>query len=363
MFTIIADALPRFMQCTGSRSMPADFPNREPGEQTVRDQGIAVHWLAQQVEQHRLTLEYVASTPTTAPNGVLLTSEMIDHVGEFLGSFTPGESECATSWQGTTVPGATAYHIAGRADRIEWDGTTVRVRDLKYGWRTVEPEENWTLLSHAIGFVEARGITSCNVELIIHQPRPHHPDGKVREWRTNYAQLHRYKAAILARIDDAQTLETGPLCGNCHANASCPAYRKAGYNAIDTVENTVFSDDISDALLAHELRLMERAEAVLKDRKSALEEMAQHRIGNGAIVEGFSLEHRYGNRVWNDGLSADALRALTGVDLTKPGTVTPAEAERRGVPKEIVAMMTHKPNLGVKLAKQKIDAKARRLLT
>lgn len=361
MFSIYADNLPRFMQCGGSRVMPADFDNREPGDQTVRNEGNATHWFAQQVEQGRITLQHAMTTPTVAPNGVLLTSEMIEHVGDYVASFGPGESECETSWRGLT--GDTHYQIAGRSDRVEWDGVTVRVRDFKYGWRIIEPDENWTLISHAIGFIERCGITSCNIELIIHQPRPYHPEGKVREWRTNYAQLQRYKAQIVARIAEGpQTLETGPLCGTCHAAASCPAYRKSGYNAIDAIENSVFSDTISDTLLDHELRTLEYAESVLADRKAALSELAQHRIRNGAVVGEYQMQERYGNRAWNPTLTPDLLAALTGKNLTKPGTVTPAQAEKLGVPKNVVETLSHRPMIGTKLVRRSIDAKAKRLL-
>lgn len=357
MTTVHADNLPRVMQCLGSRVMPADLPPNYDGSQVTRDEGNATHWLAQQIFDKHTTLEHVASVPTRAPNGIFITSDMIEHVGGYLATVSGGAMEVNTSY------GGTGWFVAGRADWIYFDGVTLHVKDFKYGWRVIEPDENWTLISHAIGYCLAHGITSCNVELTIHQPRAHHPDGKVRSWRTNYAHLQRYYGQIAARLsEEPNALETGPFCGTCHAAASCPANRKSTYNAMDAIEDSIFSDDLTDALLAYEMENLTLAQTKVKNRLQALEELTKHRVQNGAVVGNFALERQLGNRRWNEALSPDILRALTGKDLSKPGVVTPSEAERRGVPKQVIATLTNRPETGLRLVRRDIDKAARRAL-
>ena len=84
-----------------------------------------------------------------------------------------------------------------------------------------------------------------------------------------------------------------------------------------------------------------------------------HRIKQGEVFDGYVLELRHGQRRWKPGLTGAALSMAAGVDLSKDGIVTPAEAERRGVSKEAIAALTDRPLLDPKLKAVDIDARAR----
>ena len=127
-------------------------------------------------------------------------------------------------------------------------------------------------------------------------------------------------------------------------------------NAIDAA-TIAFDDSLPRDVLTHELETLQMAVGMIENRRDALDELITHRIKSGEVFEGYALESRFGQRKWLTGLSGKALSLAAGVDLTKDGLVTPAEAERRGVNKAVVSQLTDRPVLGVKL--KRIDADAR----
>lgn len=356
MLTTDATNLPRLMNCNGSRLMPPSFPAVDI-DPTARDEGNAAHWLAQQ--WFNGAVDPNALIGQKAYNGTVITGEMVDHVGEYLSTLEAGQMEIETSF------GTDHWRVNARADHIAWIALTATliVDDFKYGWRLVEPVDNWTLIAHAIGYCIFHRITPAMIVLRIHQPRPHHPDGKLREWRISYAELMEYYQRINATLTNpANELRTGlAWCAKCHALATCPAARAASMNAIDATSMT-FSDDLPNNAMSFELDTLRTAQATLAARLDALEELAAYRIKGGAVIDGYGAETQYANTRWKAGLSAEALTLASGVDCVKPGTITPAEAKRRGMPEAVVKVLTERPITGVKLVRASADKRAKRLL-
>jgi hypothetical protein len=303
MLIIDATGLPRLMECNGSRLMPPSFPAVD--DPTARDEGTAAHYMAQQIFSGAFAVEELIDRK--APNGFYMTHEMSEYVTSYLAALDwCGDMEIDTSW-GDGVN----FRINGRADHVAFaaDIDTLYIDDFKYGFRLVEPERNWTLISHAIGW-----------------------------------------------------------CATCHALATCPAARKAGYNAIDAT-NMAFDDASPDDLLSYELDTLRTAKATLENRLDALEELTKHRLTGGAVVPNYAIEHQYGNRRFKPGFGVPLLFALTGANLMKEGLVTPAEAERRlvalGKSKEqaaaIVASLSEKPMTGTKLIRVSAARRAERI--
>ena len=348
MLTTTATELSRLMLCVGSRLLPAALP--ETSDQDARDEGNAAHWCAQEIFEGR---EVTAGQQ--APNGFIVTDDMLDHVHSYIDVIDQGgEMEINTSWSGD------GFEVRGRADHVASLGSALVITDFKYGWRIVEPKENYTLLSHAIGHVIKTGDVPDVIIFSIVQPRPLHPDGPVREWLCSYDQLLEYHARIVAKLSaPADELVTGrEQCAKCHALPTCPAARAASMNAVDASTN-VFNDDLTDDILAHEYETLDRAVSAIKDRYDALSELMTHRIKTGRVIEGYGLETRLGQRRWIKGMSGAALSAVTGKNLVKDDIVTPAEAERRGLSSDLIAALTERPNIGAKLKRIDADAKAR----
>ena len=358
MFQIDATNLPRIMNCPGWLFMPATLPDID-NDPTARDEGTAAHWLAQQIFNGCEVID------TKAPNGFTITAEMSDHVHEYLSALDCGAMEVDTSFGDPT---GTRWRVNARADHIKFNGTALTVDDFKFGWRIVEPEMNWTLIAHAIGHCAARGLQPVTIDLRIHQPRPYHPEGKIRSWSISYndlLQLHK-------RIDDAlsnpsKELRTGSHCAKCHALPTCPAARIASMNAIDATEYA-FSDTLPNEALSSELDTLRRAGEVVKLRLEALEELATHRIKNGESLPDYALEMRYGDTRFKTGITAQTLQILTGIDCVKPAMITPAETKRRAkaagnnAAMTVIDSLTERPMTGTKLVRIGADKRARKLL-
>lgn len=230
------------------------------------------------------------------------------------------------------------------------------IEDLKYGWGIVEVEKNWQLLAYAIGEVIRRGQAFNEISLKIHQPRPHHEDGITREWIITYSQLLEYKEAIEKRMDEItsgeRTLQTSEQCKYCQATAeSCPAFNRLYYRSLE-VSTEFFQDSLENDEISRQLDQIKRAEEVIKIKKDSLVELGISRIKEGGIIPGYIQTKKYGNRTWKGGISPEAIKAMTGIDVVETKFMTPAKAEKAGVDKKLVSELSEAKFAGMKLAKQ-----------
>lgn len=352
MFITDATHLQQHMNCNGSRLLP-DTERAPDTDTTLRDEGNAAHWLAQECFEGRIDVNKPRDD-LKANNGVLVTVFMFAHVREYLLNLYPGQMEITTNHG---VPNV--WQINGRADHIGFDSEAdeLWIDDFKYGYSIVEPFMNWTLISHAVGWCKAWNHWPARIRLVIHQPRPYHPNGNRREWVITGEQL----LQLASQIDAAMTkpndeLHTGNHCFKCSKNGNCPAFRGASMNSIDVLEHA-FSDQLSDEALASEYKLMEYASKVIKYRMEALNDMAKHRVQQGKVLPGLALERTYSNTTWRKNITPETAKVLTGKDLSKPKMVTPSEAKAMGVPELILRSMTNRIETGVKLVSFDPNAK------
>jgi len=317
---ISATQLPRVVACNGSFSMEASPASIElPTDD--RDEGIAAHHVA------AATLTGLISDPVEmvdrqTRNGIFVTAEMSDHVAKFTDLITSrgytGEAitgvEQPIDFQ---IPNSDVV-VTCRPDHFAFDtgSGVLYIDDFKYGWRTVEPFNHWTLIAYAIA-VWREVIPQHNVSMIVFticQPRPLHRDGPVRDWTISGQELTALFVAlcsVLANLQDV--LNTGPHCRQCKALATCPAAREAGYNSIEAA-TVKFSDQIDGETLACEIRTLRRASDAIGLKLDAYEELAMHLIAqNGPnTVPGFNSEQQFGNRTYNGGLTPEVISMLTG---------------------------------------------------
>ena len=325
----------------------------------TKDEGNAVHWLAAQWHDLRGNVSTNDFVGKQSPEGVFISYEMVEHIEDYLSTIASGDVEIDTSHAGN------GWNVRGRADALVYypERKHLVVADLKYGWRIVEPEMNWTLISHVAGFIANNPDKPVDtISMTIFQPRAYHPEGSVRTWSITieqFRELYNKMAATLQSPDDM--LHTGEIqCHYCPALATCPAANKAKYNAIEASEKA-FSDQIDNANLSSQLDHLKRAAVMLKDLEKAYTELALYRVKGGDIVPNYGIESELTNRNWKENLTPEFVEALTGKDLTKKQLITPAQAEKAGVSKEVVAALTERHNKGVKLVRVDADAKARKL--
>jgi len=365
MIYLIADELPRVMQCNGSVRLPdTNIPKDDDSSRTsTRQEGIAAHFMALSVFNGTVS-DAFELVDRRAPNGVYMTAEMAEHVSEYLEKGVPYATILRMEHK-TFLSDYAKFEVNGRADRIHFGQDTLTIDDFKYGWRIVEPKDNWTLIFHAVAFCISEQIAPYRVVFTIFQPRPYHPEGTIRTWDISYAELlQRYRTIVETLGNLSDTLNTGPACGHCLKKLDCWAYQQAELNAIDTASDLSFNPEISDALLSEQLDLMTRAAAVLKDGLDARIELARHRIKQGHIVPNYAQEPVLGNRAWNDSVTPEFVQALTGKDIRKPADmVTPAQAIKlHKIDEDLVNSLTNRPSKGFKLVRENANKRATRLL-
>ncbi len=362
MLSITATDLPRFMACNGSRLMEGFTPSIG-ADNTLRDEGDAAHWLIQQI-YNTVPSSESRFIDQKAPNGIFITEEMFHNVMPYLQNIgRMGTIEIDTSFADPDG----RWEIRGRADHINFSTVTdiLHVDDFKYGWGIIEPERNWTLIAHALGYIlkpRPYPISSPKeIHFTIYQPRPYHSEGQIRIWKITFQHLQSlYAELYTALTNPSDELRTSTQCKNCPALVNCPAARKAQMNAIDAAE-MAFNDELDNTALAYLLDHINRASDVLEQALKAYKEMAAHRLRAGQIIKNYTLENELSNRTWKEFVTPEIAQGLTGIDLTKKTLITPKQAETLGVSVEVVASLCERRNKGAKLVRMDENAKAKKL--
>jgi len=233
------------------------------------------------------------------------------------------------------------------------------VFDLKYGYGIVEVFENWQLLNYASAIVHTLGFdtadTLLSVNLHIVQPRAYHRNGPVRSWSLSGEALRGYTNR-LGRAASAALMSgpnpeciTGDECRYCPARHACPALLAVGYGVIESSGVSV-PLDMSPAVMGMLLRQVRDGIKRLEAIETGLEQQALAAIRSGRRVTGWHAEAGAGRERWR--VSYDevlALGAAMGVEVAKPALITPKQAVKAGLPREVVDCYTETPAGEVKL--------------
>lgn len=326
----------RWVHCPGSVIMSEQFP--DPSGAAAAE-GEACHWIASET--------LLGHTPgPTAPNGVIVTDEMRDAAAVYVKAV-----------QSIAAPGlqlAVEHKLAiqrvhngcfGTMDACCWvDPHNLHIWDLKYGFGIVEPYENWQLMCYAAGLLP-QGVNDQGVTVHFHiiQPRPFHFDGPVRTWSTpadgllrGYINRLNHAAAIALQPNPPTT--SGEHCKYCSARHACPAAQKAAMFAVD-YSDTSRVELLSPEALSIELRTMQRAAEAIQFRLTGLEGQARALLSGGQAVPGYALQNGVGKKQWCVPVEeVIALSDLMCINLCKSvDTITPAQAEKAGLPADIIA--------------------------
>lgn len=333
------------MACNGHVNL-AKIPPRTI-DNTARDEGIACHWMIEQA--HRGVCQAEELVNRKAPNGVYITEDMHSYAEDYLKDIMGvGYVEAETNHSD-----GVNYEINGRADHFGVEARRLQINDYKYGYRVVEPEENWTLISHAMGLI-INGLDGQvdDISFKIYQPRPHHPKGSVREWVISVQQLwgEYYPELLDAFVNPKNEVSSGDHCHRCPSASVCPASQIANGNMLDVTENA-FNADITPEDLARLLAENKRAKSILENNTRAYEELAVHLIKGGKVVPGYALEKELTNQIWNDEVTPELIKALTGVDVRKNAMITPKQAITAGLSEDFVNSWSGRNQKGLKLAK------------
>lgn len=349
---IRCSGLARPMQCAGYlrfENLPPQPTNPAAEEGTAAGELLALKLLKKPIGP-------------AATNGVGFNSEMDFYTTPIVQEImTPELQIPVTCEQRIDWQTRSGIWIKGSYDISYMVNDFLYIDDLKYGWGIVDVFENWQLLGYAIGrYLQLGQPMLKGVILRIHQPRPHHEEGPTRSWVLTIDELMMYKEIIEARmieIDGGRAdLVTGKQCKHCPAATRCPAFNETYYNVIDVVHEDFNQMNLTEKEIAFQMTQILRAKDILKIKEDSLKELAIDRIRNGTLIPGYSVESSYGDRKWKPNISPDVIKALTGKDIVAaPEMLSPAKAEKLGVPKDLVNKFVDRPYLGQKLVPK--DAK------
>ena len=342
-------SLARVVACPGSyqliRNARANGLTLDEGDTDASREGTAAHEVAARLAEHGELMP----VGSLASNGVAVTDEMVEGaelwaetVALYGGEF---EKQIECMYVHRDCYGTPDYAFGPNAG-------TLYVSDYKFGHRYVSAFENWQLIAYAIGRMPSY-LPTVRVVLQIVQPRSYHRDGPVREWVLSGHELRDYAgilhaACAAAEQPDAQCV-TGSQCYQCPARTSCEAALHMEQSALYLSGSTIPLDASVDAK-AIRLRQIRRAADHLKQMESGISEDLTAAIRRGISVPGFTLAAGAGREKWTHEVQeVVALGAAMGVDVSKPGCITPNQARKAGLSPDIVAAYSERAAGEVKL--------------
>lgn len=350
----------RWVFCEGSVALEAAYPETEEDESAA--EGTAAHHAGAEMLLGR-------EAGTVAPNGVVLTDEMLDGAQMWVDdvrSIGAPASELQVE-QRVYMPRihAQAYGTPDTWLFVPTTGT-VYVWDFKFGHGVVEHFENWQLIAYVCGILDLLGIDGRNDEHIwcdlrVVQPRAYHREGRVRSWRVRASDLRGYfnrlNLAAHAAMRPGAATRTGSYCLHCNAAANCETLRKAVTHAADWLGGSS-PEELPARAAGEEMELLEHLATLVKARRTARTADLSARLRRGEGVPGWCLENTTGAKAWKpeDKDKVIALGPLLGLDLAKePAPITPTQAlalaKKKGVDASVIFDYAHTPSTGQKLAR------------
>jgi len=307
-----------------------------------------------------------------ASNGVIFDDDMWFYAKETYHDVlksaqgSPISTEVRVDWMG----GKSGIKIRGQYDISYIVGDTLYVEDLKYGFGIVDVERNWQLIAYAIGLCFMYDSNykwrPNKIHFKIHQPRPYHEQGKIRSWVITHDELIGLHGEITNRltalVSGDKTLSTTlKSCKYCEGAAECPALNRSFYKSVHTVmqdweDKELTNDELSDLLATYE-----NIKSLVDIKGKSLQNLAIARLQKGQVINGYAYEQKFGDRKWRDDVDPSLIQMMTGIDIIKPTVLSPAQAEKAGVHKSIIAGMVTKPSKGLDLVKSNNLEKARKI--
>lgn len=355
----------QWMVCNGSFRAQQAYPPLDVEPSQSRLEGRAAHEVAQKLFKNEPFSDLVGSL---SKDGVVITDELFDAAREYFNEVwgycnTHGRLYDLHVEEVCPVPGYSDWYCIPDAWAYVPEGKVLRVWDAKFGHRIVDPFENWQLLIEAFSICEQFQTSPDVVELVIVQPRGFTSEGTVRKWALTYDELCAYRQQVnetMPRVLDATPMCTpGSWCLDCSARAHCDTLKQQSYAGVDYVQS-LQTHNLSGHALGVELRLLQRAQEMIKMRLSGLEEQALHEIKQGQHVTFYSAKTTYGRKRWKKDVPVDQvimMGDLLGQNLRKPQELdTPAQCVKKGIDPSVIEQYAETPVTGVKL--EQVDERA-----
>jgi hypothetical protein len=242
--------------------------------------------------------------------------------------------------------------VAGTADcvTISPDGT-LTVRDLKYGYRLVDPDTP-QLVIYAAAVLQAPPASIWRVVTEIYQPRGFHPRGprRNRVWQPDeiVALGKDYAAKAEACHRPNPTASPGPHCLYCDGAVGCAALQATAAQTLAVVEMQGWRER-TPAEMAQALHFHRWASDTIQAAAKALEAEAEAMARSGTRLPGWGIVERRGNtRVTAPPALIQALTAgAVSGEKTVPMGV--GDLKAAGISEATLRLITERPVIGHKL--------------
>lgn len=328
---------------------------RYPQDDTTESlEGTAAHWVfAEQLN------ERFPAAGTSAPNGVIVTEEMIEGADLFCSTVdercTHGNMHIeeqvriplfSQAHEGSGDPSNRGYSRTPHGEECYgtpdlWSyrmGTRhLEIVDYKFGHGFVDEYFNPQGLLYMLGILDYLKVQIINpllvtVSFTIVQPRCFHRGAPVR----THSYVVRDAALHLIALERAGDAALGPKpeartnveCDHCPGRHACSALQEAAYSDAEFASDRQ-PHDLTPAAASLELRMLERAYERLGARVDGLRELTLANLRSGKRVPHHSLESGKGRRQWN--VSTEqviTIGKMLGKDLSKVTAITPVQAEK-----------------------------------
>lgn len=368
-----ASSAKRWMTCPRSPRLIAQVP---PVPTSIyAEEGTAAHWVAESVLRAWLTANHFRNPPTAsnsawvgvvAPNGVVVTSEMLEAVhvyldwvfATFAADLREGRCDMRVEQRLSLAKlgredmfGTTDLLVYYPQDRLLW------IADYKHGKGVaVDAAGNVQTLYYALGGALHLNVPVDRVTSTIVQPRADHFEGPIRHSTVDSVDLTEFAAALLRAAERTEEedapLVSGEHCRFCPAAAICPRlaedrFRDAGleFSALPAEVESV-TRTLEERTVRVELLTAAEITAVLKLRPfidqflNAVEAYAHRSLESGHdVTDGeFKLVAKRAIRKWadNEDVIADSLCRDFGLgdeDMFKRTLRSPADIEKQ-IPKD-----------------------------
>lgn len=360
-----------WVHCAAWPMMNQRYP--KPDTQDTLE-GNAAHWAFYEMLYAR-----PVAVGQIAPNGVVLNDEMLEAAALYVDVIDDDLARLGIDrrWlqveQRINIPtvhaenwGTPDTYFVLQYPAAPGGVAHIYLYDFKYGHKFVDAFQNWQCIDYAAGIVDfdAPGSENWRVNVAAIQPRNYDRAGPVRRWSVSVPELRTYRATLRNAAEAA--MQPNPVatindeCEHCNGRHACNVLQRRGYSAAGASGQSV-PVELPSGALALELKFLKRAQKVLNARISGLEQEAEARLKfKGERMPGYRLEDTYGRETW--AVPPEQIIAIghaLGVNVSKPGALTPKQALKLGLNEQIVAAYTTKPKTGVKLVEDDGSAAAK----
>ncbi len=334
-----------WVRCAGWRSLHTAFP--DSGDTVPAMEGTAAHWVFEQ-----MFAGVIPEVGASAPNGILVTDEMLDGAELYVDTVRSMVPADVRLYVEDKLMMSNVVHDAnwGTPDTFAIAPGVIWLFDYKFGHRYVEEFENWQCIDYVAGIYQAlqgKVPDETVVHITIVQPRVFNRGTTVRTWTTTIGALKPYwaklaAAAPMAMCDDAPCVP-GDWCEFCNGRHACEALQRTALAATDAAYSSI-PLVLPPLAAARELRAMQRAASMLEARVTGLQQQLLDLCRAGTNVPYYSIERAQGRQRWTRPIAeVIALGQMFGLDVSKPGAITPKQSVKLGVPAGVVAQMSDEP--------------------